>query len=112
MTKRYLLSLLAAFLLGIYARSLYQDSMELVALNAAFTAQETANKYEFDQAVALQNWLAGNAKNERTIVRETVKLVDRPVYHNICLDDDGLRLANAAKNGTPVEPADAVPDPH
>ena len=111
MTKRYLLSLLAAFLLGIYARSLYQDSLELVALNAAVTAQENASKYEFDQAVALQDWLAENARNKETVIREVVKLVDRPVYHNVCLDDDGLRIANAAKNGTAIERADGVPDP-
>lgn len=109
MTRSWLLSIALAFLAGGYVKGLYQNSLELVALNAATTAQASANRYEFDQAVALQDWLAGNAVNERTIVRETVKLVDRPVYHNVCLDDDGLRLANAAKNATGVA-TDGVPD--
>lgn len=44
------------------------------------------------------------AKNERQIVTQTItkqvtKLVDRPVYRNICLDPDGLRIANAAIAG-------------
>lgn len=83
--------------------------MELIAANAAQAAQEAANEREFDQAMALQGWLAKHAQNTREIVRETVKLVDRPVYHNVCLDDDGLRLANAAKNAA-SKPSDAVPD--
>lgn len=35
----------------------------------------------------------------RTITQNVDKIVDRPVYRNICLDDDGLRLANAALAG-------------
>lgn len=109
MTKRFLASVVLAFLAGWLVKGWHQDSLELVAANAAQTAQEAANKREFDQAMALQGWLAKHAQNTREIVRETVKLVDRPVYHNVCLDDDGLRLANAAKNAS-GEPAPAVQD--
>lgn len=110
MTKRWLASLVLAFLAGWLVNGWRQDSIELVAANAARAAQEAANEREFDQAMALQGWLNKHAQNTREIVRETVKLVDRPVYHNVCLDDDGLRLANAAKNAT-SKPPDAVPDP-
>lgn len=55
------------------------------------------------------------AKNERQIVTKTItkrviELVDRPVYRNVCLDDDGLQLINAALagKGPSVAPA-AVP---
>jgi len=30
-----------------------------------------------------------------TKIREVQKIVDRPVYHNVCIDDDGLRIINS-----------------
>ena len=35
----------------------------------------------------------------KTITKEVDKLVDRPVYRNVCLDTDGLRLARCAIRG-------------
>lgn len=110
MTLRLLLSLLAAFAAGWLVNGWRHDSLELVATNAARSAQEAANSRELEQATVLQDWLANHAKNTREIVRETVKLVDRPVYNNVCLDDDGLHLANAAKNGTAIKPPDEMHD--
>lgn len=37
--------------------------------------------------------------NERVIERERIKLVDRPVYSNECLDLDGLFLIERARTG-------------
>jgi len=37
--------------------------------------------------------------NEKTIEREKVKIIDRPVYNNQCLDDDGVSLINQARLG-------------
>lgn len=39
-------------------------------------------------------------------IRETaVQYVDRPVYRNVCLDSDGLRVINAALTRTdPAKP--------
>jgi len=111
MNKRWLASVVAAFLFGVYFKALQQDSLQLVAVNAAVTAQEAANKREFDQAVVLDGWLAKHAQNERVIVREVVKLVDRPVYSNVCLDGDGLRLINAAKRGDAIQPTQGLPNP-
>lgn len=45
----------------------------------------------------------------RTITREVDKLVERPVYRSVCLDDDGVRLANAALDGG-KGPATREPD--
>jgi len=36
---------------------------------------------------------------QREIVRESVKIVDRPVYRNVCIDGDGVRLLDRAANG-------------
>ena len=50
----------------------------------------------------------------RTITREVDRIVERPVYRDVCLDPDGLRVANAALVGTPLAPGQpdgAVPAP-
>jgi hypothetical protein len=56
------------------------------------------------------------AKSEKQIVYRTITkrvetYIDRPVYQRECLDDDGLRDANAALAGraSSGEPAPAVP---
>ena len=50
----------------------------------------------------------------RTITRKVDKIVERPVYRNVCLDADGMRQLSAAIAGraTPEpEPARPVPSP-
>ncbi len=49
---------------------------------------------------------------QREIVRESVRIVDRPVYRNQCIDGDGVRLldraADNANGDDPAAPADAA----
>lgn len=48
----------------------------------------------------------------KTITETVDKIVERPVYRNLCLDTDGLQQLNAAVTGTlpaASEPAPAVP---
>ena len=47
----------------------------------------------------------------RTITRRVDKIVERPVYRNVCLDDDGLQQLRAAIAGRADQPgpAPAVP---
>ncbi len=50
----------------------------------------------------------------RTITQTVDRLVDRPVYRNVCFDDDGLRCANAAIRGESAagcSPDGPVPGP-
>lgn len=49
----------------------------------------------------------------RTITQEVERVVEKPVYRNICFDDDGLRLIAAAtgRSEGASEPAPAVPGP-
>jgi hypothetical protein len=48
----------------------------------------------------------------RTITKEVQKVVERPVYRGTCLDDDGLRLVNAAlKAPAPRQSSNAMPGP-
>lgn len=110
---RYALKALyvVAFLGGWFAHGWYSDSLELVATKAAQATSQDFQGAQLKQAEVLQSTLSRLQANEKTIIRENVKLVDRPVYHNVCLDPDGLRNANTAKNGTPIQSADGVPKP-
>lgn len=87
------------FLAGWMASSWRHDSIELVANKAAAIATQAANKDAMATYEGIQKTLTGLRSNEKVIIRENVKIVDRPVYRNLCLDPDGLRNANAAKNG-------------
>lgn len=49
----------------------------------------------------------------RTITKEVAHVVEKPVYRNVCLDADGLRVLSTAINGATtasVTPG-AVPEP-
>ena len=50
----------------------------------------------------------------RTITQQVDRIVERPVYRNVCLDADGLRLARCAIRGESADsckPDGAVPAP-
>ena len=101
----------ACFLAGWTASSWQSDSVELVATKVAQKASQALSGEQLKFAEGIQHELSRLSANEKTIIRENVKLVDRPVYHNVCLDDDGLYNANAAKNGTPGRAVEGVPKP-
>jgi hypothetical protein len=49
----------------------------------------------------------------KTITQEVDHVVEKPVYRNVCLDDDGLRAIRSAveRANARSEPASAVPRP-
>lgn len=48
-----------------------------------------------------------------TITKEVERVVEKPVYSNICFDDDGLRVITTAINGLEAtgQPAPTLPEP-
>lgn len=79
-------------------------------LESAFSVI-AANKADESIAKAWEVRLSELRSNETTIIREREKIVDRPIYLAKCLDADGVRLANDAKNGRITsKPVDALPD--
>ena len=75
------------------------------ALHGADSAgyERSQNEYLIAQAKANQKAAEklekGNAEAAviyRTITKEVDKIIDRPVYRNVCVDPDGLRLINQA----------------
>lgn len=63
-------------------------------LDAEREVQELANKagVEYEESKEVER-----VKTE-VITREVQKIVERPVYINTCIDDDGVRLINEAGN--------------
>jgi hypothetical protein len=106
----------AVFASGAYsghkvtANSYKADMLEVErAANERFKAE---SKKLNEVAAALEA-----AKNEKQIVYRTItktvdRIIDRPVYLNVCLDDDGLRVINdalAGKTADPGKPDAAMP---
>lgn len=79
-------------------------------LESAFSVI-AANKRDESIAAAFELRLSELKSNERTVIREREKIVELPVYRNICLEPRGVQLANDAKNGRITsKPSDTVPD--
>lgn len=72
--------------------------------------QESAKAIE--QSSKLEDQHAKAQVVYRTITQQVDKIVERPVYRNVCFDDDGLHAVNdaiAGKVTDPSKPDSAVP---
>lgn len=108
----FVAALSGAFGFGYHTSTVHAASVALKLANANAAAyHETLTKLEVVSA-DLENARAANSVVTRTIVRKVDKLVDRPIYRNVCLDSDGLHAANEAlRNDTsdPGEPPARLP---
>lgn len=64
-------------------------------------ADEAAERYEDAKAKEDARYV--------TVTRTVTKLVDRPVYRNICFDDDGRRLLNSYASGADPDSGQSAP---
>jgi hypothetical protein len=90
------------------AANRYQIKIDKLQTDATAGVQKTRDALmaQANEAVASKEDRDEKARIVyRTITEMVDKIVDRPVYRNVCLDDDGLRLANAALGGVAVSPA-------
>lgn len=65
-------------------------------------------------AVAHEATKAGMRRQDQILTREVERVVEKPVYRDVCIDADGLRIIAAALDGADADPgqsAPAVPDP-
>lgn len=77
--------------------------------NEAETARLRAKRVD-SAAEALEQKEASTAIRWRTVTKEVAHVVEKPVYRNVCLDDDGLRLIAAEVGARSAsQPAAAVP---
>lgn len=77
--------------------------------------QKEENAAKVDTASAKFEGKSAEADvRERVVVKEVIRVVQKPVYRERCLDDDGMRIltsditaANARRELTPALPASA-----
>ena len=85
---------------GWQLHSLVVDSRTLQAERAAAIAMQYVMEQEFNAAMMLEEKLQELKVNERVIHTRERQIVDRPVYRNVCLDDDGLQVIEAYATGS------------
>jgi len=98
------LGLALAALLAIVGAFFYGQSVGKARCEASYAAASEKARKQREDAVAQaqqQDTSAAIANVERqTIVREITRevprIVDRPVYRNVCVDADGVRLIDRA----------------
>lgn len=100
-----------AFGAGWRTKAAFVAERDLAVAEAKQQFLDAYQNAESGKAKLLEDKLADLRANERTIEREKLKIIDRPVYLNTCLDADGLRLIESARAGktNAGKPADEVP---
>lgn len=91
-----------------YGRHVGYTECENDHLKAAAAAQEKREKQIVTAQAADTKAAEADVQREtivREITREVPKVIDRPVYRNVCVDADGMRLieraVEAANGGAP-----------
>lgn len=116
--------LAVAILVAVYVAGRRDGRAIADGKQAAIEQAVAAERKKNETAVAATD-AAGAVKETdrqslvREITRETHTITDRPVYRNVCVDGDGVRLIDRATlvaNGgdpgaSPVAPGDAAPAP-
>jgi hypothetical protein len=64
--------------------------------NAAI--KQAAAQVEQAVAATLEKKLSQLKANQTVVRHETEKVIERPIYNNVCIDDDGVRIINLSKD--------------
>jgi hypothetical protein len=91
--------LLLAFLAGWQINGWRLAAEKAAAEEARQAMIDAFREEEAKSAAMLEKRLKELRANEKVIERERIKLVDRPVYNNECLDNDGVQLVERARTG-------------
>lgn len=87
------------------------DSHEKERIEAQQEATRINEKAASTASTGFETKRANNETRYRTVTVEVQKIVDRPVYLQQCLDDDGLRIINRQirREADPGEPGLKLP---
>lgn len=91
--------LVITFIAGWQVKGAFVAKRDLAILDAKNEFIKAYQEGEAHTASIVESRLQELKANERVIERERIKLVDRPVYSNECLDADGLLLIERARTG-------------
>jgi hypothetical protein len=112
--------LLGAFLAGLLAGSVGIWQVQTWRFKAARHDEQVLQQRDAQKRMDRVHEAAGSHEEFKTkeevryvyITKTATKLVARPVYRNVCFDDDGRRLLNHAASGAipgGSEPAATLP---
>ena len=88
-----------AFCTGWVVKGKFVDSEQAALEKARQEMITQLRQNDAHIANILERKLQELKANEKVIERERIKVIDRPVYHNVCLDADGLQLIERARSG-------------
>ncbi|MAM57371.1 MAG: hypothetical protein CMN25_08560 [Salinicola sp.] len=84
---------------GWLARGWFEDAQRLTEERAARLVADAAMAREADIAGVVEDRLAELDANERVIDRGIIREIQQPIYRNVCLGDNAVRLLNDAAAG-------------
>jgi len=93
------IALFIAFIAGWQVKGAFVAKRDLAIAEAKAEFIKAYQEGEAHTASIVEKKLQELKANEKVIERERVKIIDRPVYSNECLDADGLRLIERARTG-------------
>lgn len=91
----------AVFTAGWQVKGAFVAQRDLGILEAKNELINAYHSEENGKAAILEEKLASLRANEKEIIREIPKIIERDVYHNVCLDPDGLQIIERARSGRP-----------
>lgn len=89
--------IVVSFIAGWQVKGAFVAKRDLAIAEAKAEFIKIYQSAEADKAGLLEKKLAELKANEKVIERERVKIIDRPVYSNECLDADGVLLIERAR---------------
>lgn len=98
---------------GWLSRGWFEDAQRLTEERAAQLLADAALDREADIAGIVENRLAELDASERVIDRGIIREIQKPIYRNVCLGADAVRLLNDAAAGRSpdsAEPKTQMPD--
>jgi hypothetical protein len=103
--------LVVTFIAGWQVKGAFVAKRDLAIIEAKNEFIKAYQEGEAHTASIVEARLQELKANEKVIERERVKLVDRPIYSNECLDLDGVFLIERARTGKtdPKQPTNEVP---
>lgn len=111
MYRNYIYAAVVAVLFGSgwIVRGWYEATLEQAEDRATAVLIERFEKKQAEVAQQVEIKLTELKANERIIERYKTEIVDRPVYSNECIDDDGLLILDAIAEGRPTKFTDQMP---
>ena len=89
----------------------YSEAMQDVAATQIKADKAQQDKYNL-LAQELEDTKKKRQENVRTITKTVEKIIDNPIYRNVCISDSGLSVINASLKGEPSPKLDdSLPAP-